>query len=1012
MQPSNSVDKKTSFSTNPFSPSSSSGSSPVNSVAFPIISLESQSLHPLSEQLIAPFIRDSLNLNRAGMDIIEEVNEVATSVIGSHPRLPSLQQVTVDSVGWNVHLSQQIGNRNYETAMQGRDLIDAHAKLAQKIRKGENDLRHHIETQKLQEKRTAAEVEQAEIELEIKKIELAQLQRNILKTRCLVSLKTPLEGFAGRLDLMQKLENALLPVAGREMHAPSVWRVLYGLAGMGKSELACYFANKHQQYYSLIWWVDSETAESRAHAYRQLATALKIDIDEKATTEEIEKNLFLCLESHPFEKPWLLIFDNVEEKITFPQRGGFILMTAKRKDVAPSIKGCLEVLPFTQKEALQFLQNQIAEQKEEQLQPLIDQLRGYPLALGKAAAYLVEEEMSLQDYLQELNQEDLIQQDGTERYPFSIEKVWFLTFQKLNNQHPFALKWLQLFSYLSPEGIPLDWLQAWLQKEAKLSEGQERQAAQALLKVLRNYALVRYDATSKQLSLHRLLQEVLHSMIILREKTNQDVLQQAIQKEISSNDQDLKEVFDFILERSELIDKEKPETWKLGIRWLPHAEHLLNNFIEHGFTQEELGKLKHAIGRAKQVALDFSGALDAYQSALVYFRNVYGYSHHPNLANLLNDLGVMRKDLGEFKLAEQHHEEALKIQRSLYGNSSERVAITLNHLGRALRFLHKPEKAKQHYEEALDIYRSIYDGQSCPPLARLLNSIGVVLWDIDKIKESKNYYKQSLAMNRILHGAQPHPDTADSLNNLGISFSRLQQHEKARKAYQEALEIKYALYGTEPHPSVSDSLHNLGYALKRLDQLKEAKQNYKKALKILRIIYQDRPHPSVATLLTKLGILYSDLKKFSKAEQNLNVALRMQRSIDGNLPSPSQAFTLHMLGTILGEQKKFTQALPYFEKAVEMRRAIYNAPHPMLAHSLNMLGLVLIELKEYSSAKNSLEEALALCKCLPASIEQSYAQKTSDDLVSRLHIRVTNEEIIRNSEKKHGFTQEKKCLVM
>ncbi|WP_166154432.1 hypothetical protein [Neochlamydia sp. AcF84] len=98
----------------------SSKNSPVNSISFPTLSLGLPSLHPLSEQLVPPFNTDSLHLNCTGMGIIGEVNELATSVIGGHSQLLSLQQVAVESLERNIHLSQHIGDRHYETGFARR----------------------------------------------------------------------------------------------------------------------------------------------------------------------------------------------------------------------------------------------------------------------------------------------------------------------------------------------------------------------------------------------------------------------------------------------------------------------------------------------------------------------------------------------------------------------------------------------------------------------------------------------------------------------------------------------------------------------------------------------------------------------------------------------------------------------------------------------------------------------------------------------------------------------------
>ncbi|BBI17835.1 tetratricopeptide repeat protein [Neochlamydia sp. S13] len=948
MQPSNSVDKKTSFSTNPSSSSPSSGSSPVNSVSFPIISLESQSLHPLSEQLITPFITDSLNLNRAGMDIIEEVNEVATSVIGSHPRLPSLQQVAVDNLGWYTHLSQQIGNRHYETAMQGRELIDAHAELAQKIRKGENDLRHHIETQKLQEKRTAAEVEQAKIELEIKKIELAQLQRNILKSRCLVYLKTALEGFAGRLDLIDKLKDALLPVVEREVHAPTIWRALYGLAGMGKSELACYFANEHKNLYSLVWWINSETADSRAHAYRSLAIVLKIDIDAKATILEMEESLFFWLENHFFEKPWLLIFDNVEEKFSLPQRGGFVLMTARRKDIAPSHKGCLEVLPFTQYEAIEFLKGQI-EEDEEQLQLLIDRLLGYPLALSKAAAYIVEEQMRLQDYLRELNQEN---QEGYVRYPFFIEKVWRLTFQKLNTQHPFALKWLQVCSYLNPEGIPLNWMQTWLQKEAELSERQENRAARALLKVLENYALIRFDATSKQFNLHRLVQEVIRSAALFQNE----------EAEVKGEETNfVRQAYQLLLEKGNEIEIGTPEIWELALNWLGHAEHMLQHFAEV-LTQGAQGQLWSQIGHAKRIIVDYQGALAAHQKALHCFQAEYEGKFHPDIACSLHSVGQVLRWLGRLKEAKEHYKQTLHMLRDLHGTQSHpHVAISLNNLGITFQALGSLKKAKKYYEQSQQMHLVLGGDHSNFEVGASLHNLGVVSQEMGQLEQAKQHYNQALQIYDELYGTQPHPNVAISLNNLGTVLSTLQQYEEAKQAFRKGMEIQEDLYGKRPHPSQADSLNNLGLLLAEIGEVNEAEENFRKALEMQRSFYKDENHPSIALLLFNLGDVLRGQGKFTLALPCLEENLKIRRHLHGNKACPKLASALASLGTVLISLQQGNQAKACIKEALEMQYAIDgDQPSNALAAVLTNMGAVMRLLKEREAAKPYFEKALQI----------------------------------------------------
>nr|WP_166154436.1 tetratricopeptide repeat protein [Neochlamydia sp. AcF84]NGY94340.1 hypothetical protein [Neochlamydia sp. AcF84] len=987
MQPIESVDKKTSFSINPSSGFSSLESSPVSSISFPIISLESQSLHPLSEQLITPFITDSLHLNRAGMDIIEEVNEVATSVIGSHSRLYSLQQVTADSVGWNVHLSQQIGNRHYETAMQGGELIAAHASLAQKIRKGENDLKHQTETQKLQVKKIALEVEQEEIELERKKIELAQKQRESLKNMQIISLKASLgKRFTKRSDLLKKLEDTLLPKVDSKRHDPTIWLVLWGLGGIGKSELACYFANEYEKCYSLIWWINSETADNRAYAYRQLANELNIRIDQKATSKEIEKKLFFQLENHPFNKPWLLIYDNAEEeyqydqlekvdkikRIAFPQRGGFILMTARSNKMAPFLEDCLEVNPFTPLEGLEFLKARLSthlpkplkeyekhqqEEKELPLKSLINQLHGYPLALNQAAAYIIENKMLVTDFLQALGQKkeisrEIIQKIDVERYGSSLKAVWCLTFKNLLTRYPLALKWLHLCSYLDPTGIPLEWMEWWVKKEDKPSEKQKAQEVVKLLNALESYALVHYDIHTKQLSLHRLVQEVIRSAALFQNE----------EAEVKGEETNfVHQAYQLLLEKGNEIEIGTPEIWELALKWLGHAEYMLQHFAEV-LTQGAQGQLWSQIGHAKRIIVDYQGALVSHQKALHCFQAEYEGKSHPDIACSLHSVGQVLRWLGRLKEAKEHYKQTLHMLRDLYGTQSHpHVAISLNNLGITLQALGFLKKAKNYYEQSQQMHLVLGGDNSNFEVGASLHNLGVVLQEMGQLEQAKQHYNQALQIYDELYGTQPHPNVAISLNNLGTVLSTLQQFEEAKQAFRKGMEIQEALYGKRPHPSQADSLNNLGLLLAEIGEVNEAEENFRKALEMQRSFYKDENHPSIALLLFNLGDVLRKQGKFTLALPYLEENLKMRRHLHGNKACPKLASALATLGTVLISLQQGNQAKACIKEALGMQYAIDgDQPSNALAAVLTNMGAVMRLLKEREAAKPYFEKALQI----------------------------------------------------
>ncbi|RIK77658.1 hypothetical protein DCC62_09130 [candidate division KSB1 bacterium] len=153
-------------------------------------------------------------------------------------------------------------------------------------------------------------------------------------------------------------------------------------------------------------------------------------------------------------------------------------------------------------------------------------------------------------------------------------------------------------------------------------------------------------------------------------------------------------------------------------------------------------------------------------------------------AFLLNEIAIMTNDLGEHQIAIGYYEQALAIDRAVYGEQHPYVAIRLNNLGLVWADLSEYQKAIDYFEQALAIDRAVY-GDNHPSVARELNNLGTAVY------------------------SEQHPNVAIRLNNLGGAWDALGEHQKAVGYYEQALAIDRAVYG-DNHPSVARELNNLG----------------------------------------------------------------------------------------------------------------------------------------------------------------------------------------------------------
>jgi tetratricopeptide (TPR) repeat protein len=74
---------------------------------------------------------------------------------------------------------------------------------------------------------------------------------------------------------------------------------------------------------------------------------------------------------------------------------------------------------------------------------------------------------------------------------------------------------------------------------------------------------------------------------------------------------------------------------------------------------------------------------------------------------LINNLGNVLEDLGDYQGAKEHYERALAIDEEVYGPDHLEVAGDFNNLGNVLEDLGDYQGAKEHYERALSIYEHI-----------------------------------------------------------------------------------------------------------------------------------------------------------------------------------------------------------------------------------------------------------------------------------------------------------------
>ena len=259
--------------------------------------------------------------------------------------------------------------------------------------------------------------------------------------------------FADRADELAQL-HALLT---GEQAAPVV---LYGLGGVGKSQLAVEYAHAHHDELMVVWTARADDPSVLAADLAALGVAAGAA---DAAEADIEVQLTAArgwLASHP---RWLVIIDNVDDPAVLPtvhrlvpdDRLGQVIITS-RVSAWPGRYHRLEVIALDTDPAAQLLVRSTADADEQAALSLAGDLGGLPLALQQAASYCEQNGKTLAGYLalfrDTRRQSRLLAAggDGEE----TVATTWAVSIDQVRQNNPAAAVLLDVLAYLAPDAIP------------------------------------------------------------------------------------------------------------------------------------------------------------------------------------------------------------------------------------------------------------------------------------------------------------------------------------------------------------------------------------------------------------------------------------------------------------------------------------------------------------------------------------------------------------------------------
>jgi CHAT domain-containing protein len=157
-------------------------------------------------------------------------------------------------------------------------------------------------------------------------------------------------------------------------------------------------------------------------------------------------------------------------------------------------------------------------------------------------------------------------------------------------------------------------------------------------------------------------------------------------------------------------------------------------------------------------------------------------------ARLLNNLGILYNEMGNYSESEKYFLEALKCKQEVFGGDHSEYAATLNNLGAIYRNIKDYPKAEKYYQDALNIIENKY-GKNHSGYAISINNLGSLYTNMGNYEKAEKYLSEAndICMNVL---GESHPNTSISISNMAVLYQSLDNHDKTVLFKAKACGIK------------------------------------------------------------------------------------------------------------------------------------------------------------------------------------------------------------------------------
>lgn len=650
------------------------------------------------------------------------------------------------------------------------------------------------------------------------------------RRRMLFNLPAVVASFTGREDLLVHLDAALGPAAG------VVTQAIVGSAGVGKTQLAAYYAQSRAGRYDVVAWIRAEDGGTADLA--NMAERIGIQVAGLSPSDRARAALER-LASSEGHWSWLLVLDNVQSPKhlgqLLPRAGaGHVLVTSRDRALG-QLAPVLTVEVFDEDTATRYLTDRTGRRGDaDGARRLAHALGCLPLALSHAGAYC-ETGTSFATYLgllERLPARELFDTNPEVSYSLTVASTWKASMTAATAHAALAGDVLEMAACLASDAIPKTLFGGLVADTA----GGQKVLADAFNAIAR-FSLATID--DETLSLHRLLQKT------IRDETASQAASRVLR----------------VLRDAFPDDARTPATWADAERLLPHCVALAGQLSDPGGGAAELVELlnrvswylnnaepgsRRSVAIARQnvsvaerlldsdrperlmahnhlaTALQWAGVMDEavlnFESVLAERTRVLGAEHEHTLISSSN-LALAYEDAGLSTKAIEIYERLLPIQERILGAGHAQCSFTRHNLAVSYKAGGRVGDAIAMLEPLLAARESTL-GDENPETLKTRHHVAAAYRSAGQADRAIAILEPLLQLREQIVGAE-HPHTLMTRHELGRAYGDAGRTAAALGVLRELVPVCDALLGAQ-HPDALAVRHSLGVAYAQAGQVDPA----------------------------------------------------------------------------------------------------------------------------------------------------------------------------------------------